>query len=142
MPHIARARLVGTFRHPLAFAQSAAAFNKRAFQLSSADESPSGLAYWLVANHRLLAIRERIRFPLVEFGGDFGVYRQNVRAAFEALELRWDEAAANEFLDAELVHEQSTGDVPEPYRQAYERLVELAAEDVPRRSGWRRTMGS
>jgi len=73
-------RLVGTFRHPLAVAES----------LRDRDGMPldRGLHLWRVYNARLLRAWERRPFPLISFDAAAGEYRRSVRRLASWLGLR------------------------------------------------------
>lgn len=70
---------IGTFRHPLAVAQS---LNKR-----NGTPFEDGLALWHSYNEKLLACWEQAPFPILSFDVDPSIYSKNFRQACEALAL-------------------------------------------------------
>ncbi|HMT92586.1 hypothetical protein [uncultured Thiothrix sp.] len=71
---------VGTFRHPIAVAQS---LNKR-----NGTPIETGVALWYSYNQRLLAHWEQSPFPLLCFDVDPNTYRNNFQQACEVLDLQ------------------------------------------------------
>lgn len=110
LPH---ARLVGTFRHPLAVAGSLVTRNRFSIE--------QGLALWDCYNQRLLALAEKHDIALIGFDLPPPVYRYRLRKLASWLELPND--APPEFLDPALCrHSDADGECPPEYQRLYRQL--------------------
>jgi hypothetical protein len=115
--------LVATFRHPLVVARS--------LQRRHGGDSPDmWLDLWLAYNARLLERLEARPFPVIDFDLPEAAYGARLRAIVEELRLP-TAAAAEAFFDGSLrtSQKQAPADakLPLAVRQAYDRLVEMAA---------------
>jgi len=116
---IGDARLVGTFRHPLAVARS----------LNARDPAMSverGLALWQAYNERLLECHAAAPFPILCFDADEASYRDAVDTV--ARDLGLGPAPADEFFERGL-RTQAAGDaieLPAPVRDIHRRLLAVA----------------
>lgn len=113
------ARLVGTFRHPAAVAQSLK--HRNAF---TEDKSH---ALWLAYNRRLLALWQIKRFPLVCFDWEPEVYLARVGQVAQGLGLARPEQAAG-FFGSELRHHRPQTILPPELQAVYDAL-RVAAEN-------------
>ncbi len=127
--------LVGTFRHPLAVAQSLARRN--------GISEESGLALWLYYNEILIQRHQENPFPIIEFDlSDHDAYCRNVAALADTLDLFPRLSQLRYFVSQDLDHHSiSNMVVPEECRQAYMYLqdhrfrFEKPATDTQWRSG-------
>ncbi len=94
--------LVGTFRHPVAVAES----------LAERNQIPEKQAYslWLRYNTELVRWHQMYHFPLVEFElSDVEAYQRTIVALIKTLDLKPDLAQLHEFIISELDHYRSLG---------------------------------
>lgn len=96
IPHV---RLVGSFRNPLAVAQSLHARN--------GFEIEQGLAIWRRYNTRLRALHERYSFDLVNYDWPLDRYKSEVSRIARKLDLTPPDSLT--FPEADLRHQQGTG---------------------------------
>lgn len=113
------ARLVGTFRHPLAVARSLAARDRS----MSLDR---GMELWREYNQRLLDCHDRAPFPLLDFDADEDDYRRGIEAISAGLGLGL--APADEFFERGLRNQaaDATTALPGPVEAVHRRLLGLA----------------
>lgn len=124
VPH---ARLVGVFRAPALSAQSLASRLGDLFV-----DFDQGLDLWARYNSELLALFDRLGFPLVEFTEPAATLEQLMRT-YGALGLGKPE---QEFLAPNLIHQrESHGAVPTDARELYDRLRDAQAR-------WSRSHGT
>jgi len=116
---IADARLVGTFRHPLAVARS---LNAR----DAAMSLERGLALWQAYNERLLERHMSAPFPILCFDSDETGYRRTVDAV--ARDLGLGPAPADEFFERGLRTQAADGatELPPSVRRVHQRLLAVA----------------
>jgi len=84
---------IGTFRHPLAVAQS---LHKR-----NGTPLAEGLALWYAYNQQLLICWEQAPFPILSFDVPHAIYSQNFKQACEALGLNF-QASEQPFFENQL----------------------------------------
>ena len=113
LPVVRRYRCVGTFRHPIAVAESLRTRNKMSLE--------EGVTLWLHYNRRLIDWHQRFGFPIVSFDLQGDAYLAQYGALCAELGLRYDEAAARNFYCGGFVNHQPgpaerlTGEVAEVY---------------------------
>jgi hypothetical protein len=117
---IGDARLVASFRHPLAVAQS---LHRRDPGLPIEE----GLAIWRAYNERLLAVAARREVRVISYDRAGDAYLDSVVRLARALGLP-DPDAAGRFYDIQLRHQEPADDFPLPPDLAttYARLQELS----------------
>ena len=111
----AQRQLVGSFRHPLAVAQSLIKRNR--FELTSA------LALWSQYNQKLVDLHRSESFPLVRFDLAGADYLAQFSALAKSLLLTPDMDKVHRFYDAKLVHESPQGEVPPEQADLYAYLT-------------------
>lgn len=99
-------RLVGTFRHPEAVAQS----------LQIRDQMPleDGRALWLLYNRRLLALHQKTPFPLIDFDQPVDAYIAALTQLCRTLDLPDPEAATAFFDPALKTNTAATAEISDP----------------------------
>ncbi len=113
LPVVRRYRCVGTFRHPVAVAESLRTRNKMSLE--------EGIALWTHYNRRLVDWHRRLAFPLVSFDLQGEEYLAQYERLCAALGLRYDDAAARQFYCRGFVNHRAgcteplTGEVAELY---------------------------
>lgn len=118
---VAEPTLVGTFRHPLAVAESLTARN--------GFTRERGVALWCNYNRRLLRLYQEAEFDLVSFDSEFEEYIASVRAMARGLGLGSPEASLN-FFDGSLRHHlhESCAEIEGEAAEIYGALSMLARE--------------
>ncbi len=117
LPLLPKARLIGTYRHPVAVAESLRTRNKMPLE--------EGIELWYAYNRRLVEWHKRRRFPIISFD----VYGDRYLSQFERLcaelNLRYEEAKARGFYCQGFVNHRPVPDYPLPdhVRRLYEYLV-------------------
>lgn len=123
------ARLVGTFRHPLAVAASLQARNGYSIEKS--------LMLWEVYNRRLLDEQRRFGFPLLCFDWSPELYQQQLYKAVTLLKLTVPESGFS-FFESALRHngerESNKRPFPPSVAKLYHNLCELASP--PKSRSW------
>lgn len=99
-------RLVGTFRHPEAVAQSLLTRNKMPLE--------EGRALWLRYNQRLLALHQTAPFPLIDFDQPAEAYVAALTRVCQALDLPDPDAAAVFFDPALKTSVAATAEIADP----------------------------
>jgi len=89
LPVVRHYRFVGTFRHPIAVAESLRTRNKMPLE--------EGIALWLKYNRRLIQWHERFGFPLVSFDLQGDAYLAQYRALCEQIGLAYRAEQAERF---------------------------------------------
>lgn len=130
--HSAGVRVVATIRHPSAVVRSAR--RRLATEQGSAPPSVALLARWRDYNTMLLALRERLPFPIVDFSGPFDRYVDQIRGASEALGVIFDPKAVLTFLSEDLRHEREEETLDPATSQLYDQLRKHA-DEPPSRAG-------
>ncbi|TXH66916.1 MAG: sulfotransferase family protein [Thiothrix sp.] len=114
-------QLIGTFRHPLAVAQS---LHKR-----NGTPIEDGLALWYKYNEKLLSTWEQHHFPILSFDVAPAIYSQNFQQACQLLQLDY-QAHEHSFFEKQLrsAQDQAPLDVPRlteaKYLDCYQQLQE------------------
>ncbi len=111
---------IGSFRHPLAVAQSLQQRNRFALE--------QGLALWQRYNQRLLELHAARPFPIVEYGVGTAAYRQQLELALAELGFPAQSRARGlDFFTPALEHQSATANLAalsEPVRTLYMQLGE------------------
>ncbi|WP_223786934.1 hypothetical protein [Marinicella meishanensis] len=119
-PHLPAHQLMGTFRHPLAVAES----------LLSRDAFPvpleQGLALWSIYNQRLLETHAKQAFPIINFDEDETAYNQKIASMAEQFGLALNESAP--FFEAALRNQSQYGwaECPDALKPLYRQLLDQA----------------
>jgi len=112
-------RCVGTFRHPLAVAQSLAQRNRFPPRKS--------LELWLTYNRRLLRYQSDLRFDVINFDWPADRYREKLRQIVARLGLVIPERGWSFFQPELRTHIAETGEpLPTPVAEVYSALQEIA----------------
>lgn len=112
--------LVGVFRHPAAVAASLA--HRSAMQRAQA------FALWQAYNRRLLALRRRRSFPVVDFDVDAQRYHARVKSLADVLGLDGRSVAAEPFFEDALRSARGEEALPLKLRWLHARLRRAASE--------------
>jgi hypothetical protein len=108
---------VGTFRHPVAVAESLARRH--------GGPAEPWLELWATYNERLLSYRERFGFEILRFDLDEAAYARRLRGMIERMGLKPPERF--QFFEAPLRHEAETElELPERVRRVYEALEQAS----------------
>ena len=120
--HLPAHAFIGTFRHPLAVAQSLAARERLSIPLEQ------GLALWATYNEKLLELQQQHRFAVVNFDWAPARYQAAVEQLAETLGL--GPQAEQTFFDAKLVSQQPPGlaECPAELLPLYRELMALAGD--------------
>jgi hypothetical protein len=116
--------LVGTFRNPIAVAQSLAARKKLSIPI---DE---GLALWNTYNQALIALYQKHNFPILNFDLEEREYLKSVKLAAKKMGL--DNNPDEMFYDSELKNQKAEKlqACPTEYKQTYQNLLEIGRDSV------------
>lgn len=125
--HTRSVSLVGTLRHPLNVASS---LDARARAEHRDTDNSEQLEAWRQFNERLLEIRRSIAFPIIDFDEAPAMYLKQLAAVAAALGLRYDEAAAQQFISPPLVHHRGGGPVPSELDELYRELKQHSTQRV------------
>jgi hypothetical protein len=128
LPHVEECFFVATVRHPLEVTASLLS-RDRMVGWNLLDED-TALHMWAIYNERLLALRERVSFPILNFSAAPSAYLSKLRQLVEACGLAFDEAAAGQSIAGSLVHHRSDTPPPSEVAELYRRLLELSEEAV------------
>ena len=113
--------VIGSYRHPLAVANSLATRN--------GIPVPRGLRIWHNYNRRLLDAVRREPFPLIDFDVDAGTYGAQIAHALQVLGLPGTERSASAFFEAGLVHEsQDGGELPAEISDLFDSLTRISVK--------------
>ncbi|MFC1575886.1 sulfotransferase family protein [Gemmatimonadota bacterium] len=115
--------LVGTFRHPLAVAQSLRARNNFSVQ--------QALNLWLAYNRRLLEVGEFQEMPLINFDWPPDQYETAVRAICEKLDLT-PPTDGFDFFEPGLLHHKPSQEHSQGHdtREVYDALLSLSVKSL------------
>lgn len=118
LPHLPSHQLIGSFRHPMAVARS--------LHARSGMPYDRGLALWAHYNHRLLALHDKVEFPLVMFDLPPPDYINQVVAVCCQWSLTLPESLAASVYQPEAVHHGGPqgGALPREVRLLYAKLLE------------------
>lgn len=117
LPLLPRAAMVGTYRHPLAVAESLRTRNKMPLE--------QGVELWCRYNRRLVEWHRRQQFPIVSFDLTGEEYLQQFEELCRVLGLGYDSAAARRFYCQGFVNHAPRPEIelPRQARQIYAYLV-------------------
>lgn len=120
---IGKLQYVGVFRHPMCVAES----------LHSRDGLPydQSFALWLFYNYRLLHLRRKHSFPLLNFDWPKDIFESKVESLSESFSLIKDKTENHSFYSTELKHQLVPGwsEVPLSCRALYQELEAETAEN-------------
>lgn len=120
---IGKLQYVGVFRHPMCVAES----------LHSRDGLPydQSFALWLFYNYRLLHLRRKHSFPLLNFDWPKDIFESKVESLSESFSLIKGKTENHSFYSTELKHQLVPGwsEVPLSCRALYQELEAETAEN-------------
>ncbi len=118
-PHLPPHSLVGTFRHPLAVAESL--FARDAFPIPKEQ----GLQMWLTYNKKLIDIHKKTSFNLINFDLPKDEYIAKIQHMAENLQL--NQNSGEVFFESTLRNQDSYTfeDCPDDFKPTYQKLLEL-----------------